>query len=92
MSSRIIARRADLGDSTTIDLSTVPPVDIVCGGFPCEDVSTVGRMVGLARRSGFWAHMATGIHVLQSEWVVIEYVLDTKRVLDMPAGAGTPAW
>ena len=66
----------NLGDITTIDWSTAPPVDILCGGFPCQDVSTVGRMAGLApgTRSGLWAHMATGIEAMQPEWVVIENV------------------
>lgn len=66
----------NLGDITTIDWSDVPPVDILCGGFPCQDVSTVGKMVGLApgTRSGLWSHMATAIDALQPEWVVIENV------------------
>ncbi|MFT3799045.1 DNA cytosine methyltransferase [Microbacterium sp.] len=66
----------NLGDITTIDWNTVPPVDILCGGFPCQDVSTVGKMAGLApgTRSGLWAHMATAIEVLQPQWVVIENV------------------
>lgn len=66
----------NLGDITTIDWTTVPPVNILCGGFPCQDVSTVGKMAGLApgTRSGLWAHMATAIEALQPEWVVIENV------------------
>ena len=42
----------NLGDITTIDWNTVPPVDILCGGFPCQDVSTVGKQVASVRRSG----------------------------------------
>ena len=66
----------NLGDITAIDWSTVEPVDVLCGGFPCQDVSTVGKMAGLApgTRSGLWAHMATAIDRLQPEWVVIENV------------------
>ncbi|WP_205879339.1 DNA cytosine methyltransferase [Leucobacter triazinivorans] len=66
----------NLGDITTIEWSTVPPVDILCGGFPCQDVSTVGKMAGLkpGTRSGLWAHMATAIDALQPDWVVIENV------------------
>lgn len=66
----------NLGDITTIDWATVPPIDILCGGFPCQDVSTVGKGAGLApgTRSGLWAHMATAIEALQPEWVVIENV------------------
>jgi DNA (cytosine-5)-methyltransferase 1 len=66
----------NLGDITTIDWNHVPPVDILCGGFPCQDVSTVGKMAGLkpGTRSGLWAHMAAAIDALQPEWVVIENV------------------
>lgn len=74
----------NLGDITTIDWSTVPPVDILCGGFPCQDVSTVGKMAGLkpGTRSGLWAHMAAAIEALQPEWVVIENV---RGLLSAPA-------
>lgn len=37
----------NLGDITTINWSSALPVDILCGGFPCQDVSTVGKMAGL---------------------------------------------
>ncbi len=33
----------NLGDITTIDWHEVEPVDILIGGFPCQDVSTVGK-------------------------------------------------
>ncbi|MEV8265794.1 DNA cytosine methyltransferase [Microbacterium sp. NPDC077057] len=66
----------NLGDITQIDWRQVDPVDVVCGGFPCQDVSTVGKRAGLApgTRSGLWAQMATAIDVLQPEWVVVENV------------------
>ena len=33
----------NLGDITAIDWTDAEPVDILCGGFPCQDVSTVRR-------------------------------------------------
>ncbi|WP_454294154.1 DNA cytosine methyltransferase [Salana multivorans] len=74
----------NLGDITTIDWSQVKPVDILIGGFPCQDVSTVGKRAGLApgTRSGLWAHMAAAIDALQPEWVVIENV---RGLLSSPA-------
>ncbi|WP_140393396.1 DNA cytosine methyltransferase, partial [Leucobacter sp. 7(1)] len=74
----------NLGDITTIDWGAVPSVDILCGGFPCQDVSTVGKMAGLkpGTRSGLWAHMATAIDALQPQWVVIENV---RGLLSAPA-------
>jgi len=80
---------ANLGDITTIDWATVPPVDILTGGFPCQDVSTVGKRAGLApgTRSGLWAHMATAIEALQPQYVVIENV---RGLLSAPARRATP--
>ena len=74
----------NLGDITTIDWNAVPAVDVLCGGFPCQDVSTVGKMAGLkpGTRSGLWAHMAAAIEVLQPKWVVIENV---RGLLSAPA-------
>lgn len=74
----------NLGDITAINWSEVPPVDIICGGFPCQDVSTVGKQAGLApgTRSGLWANMATAIEALQPELVVIENV---RGLLSAPA-------
>lgn len=69
----------NLGDITTINWDQVPPVDILCGGFPCQDVSTVGKMAGLApgTRSGLWSHMADAIDHLRPEYVgaLLTYVL-----------------
>ncbi len=74
----------NLGDITTIDWHEVEAVDILIGGFPCQDVSTVGKRAGLApgTRSGLWAHMAEAIDALQPEWVVIENV---RGLLSSPA-------
>ena len=82
----------NLGDITTIDWNDVPPVDILCGGFPCQDVSTVGKQAGLApgTRSGLWSHMAAAIEALQPEFVVIENVrglLSAPAVRYLPEGA-----
>lgn len=74
----------NLGDITTINWHEIEPVDIPIGGFPCQDVSTVGKRAGLApgTRSGLWAHMAEAIDALQPEWVVIENV---RGLLSSPA-------
>lgn len=74
----------NLGDITTINWDDVPPVDVLCGGFPCQDVSTVGKRAGLApgTRSGLWSHMAEAIEALQPRYVVIENV---RGLLSSPA-------
>lgn len=50
-------------------------VDLVCGGFPCQDVSVAGQRVGLAgERSGlFWQSLSFATHV-QAKWLVLENV------------------
>lgn len=74
----------NLGDIATINWSGVPAVDILCGGFPCQDVSTVGKQAGLTpgTRSGLWSHMAEAIDVLKPQLVVIENV---RGLLSSPA-------
>lgn len=43
------------GDITKIDGSAVPPVDVVIGGSPCQDLSVAGKQAGLAgARSGLY--------------------------------------
>lgn len=36
-----------LGDITKIDGAEVEPVDIICGGSPCQDLSVAGKQAGL---------------------------------------------
>lgn len=66
----------NLGDITQIDWSTVPPVDILTGGFPCQDVSLAGARAGFTEtsRSGLWSEFARAIAALNPRLVVIENV------------------
>jgi len=53
----------------------VPPVDVLCGGFPCQDLSYAGRGAGLAgERSGLWRHFARIIGELRPRYVIVENV------------------
>lgn len=65
------------GDVTAVDWSTVEPIDIITGGFPCQDLSHAGKRAGLrdGTRSGLWSYMAEAVNVLQPDLVVIENVL-----------------
>ena len=33
----------NIGDMTALDWNEVPPVDVLCGGTPCQDLSAAGR-------------------------------------------------
>lgn len=64
------------GDITTVDWSGVEPVDVLTGGFPCQDVSLAGGRAGLraGTRSGLWSEFARAINALHPQLVVIENV------------------
>jgi len=64
------------GDITTVDWADVEPVDVLTGGFPCQDLSHAGKRLGLrpGTRSGLWEHMAYAIDQLRPRMVVIENV------------------
>ena len=65
-------RYTDVRDITD---ATVAPVDLLCGGFPCQDISTAGKGAGLAgERSGLFFEMARIIRELRPRIVVMENV------------------
>lgn len=44
-----------VGDITKLDGAQLPPVDVICGGSPCQDLSVAGQRAGLAgARSGLF--------------------------------------
>ena len=50
-------------------------VDVICGGFPCQDISFAGKGAGLAgERSGLWFHYARLIGELRPAYVIVENV------------------
>jgi DNA (cytosine-5)-methyltransferase 1 len=77
---KILAHRLpdvpNLGDITTVDWSQVEPVEVMSGGFPCQDLSHAGKRAGMkpGTRSGLWSHMAYAISQLRPRYVVAENV------------------
>lgn len=59
-------------------------VDLICGGFPCTDISLAGKGAGLAgEHSGLWFEFDRIIGELRPAWVVVENVAALKsRGLD----------
>ncbi len=50
-------------------------VDVICGGFPCQDVSHAGKRAGLeGARSGLWSEYARLIGELRPRFVIVENV------------------
>lgn len=66
----------NLGDITTVDWSQVEPVDVICGGSPCQDLSVAGQRAGMrpGTRSGLWESMVHAIDTIRPRLVVWENV------------------
>jgi len=48
-------------------------VDVVCGGFPCQDISPSGNLKGIdGPKSGLWREMARIIREIQPKHVFVE--------------------
>jgi DNA (cytosine-5)-methyltransferase 1 len=54
-----------------------PAVDLIAGGFPCQDISNAGQRAGIdGERSGLWFTMADVIRDLRPPLVLLENVSD----------------
>jgi DNA (cytosine-5)-methyltransferase 1 len=60
-------------DITKLTGAEVGPVDIICGGFPCQDISASGGGAGIdGERSGLWSEFARLIGDLRPRFVIVE--------------------
>lgn len=51
------------------------PVDVLCGGFPCQDISCSGLKAGIdGARSGLWAQYYRIICQLRPRYIIVENV------------------
>lgn len=63
------------GDIRAIDWATVPRVDLLCGGFPCQDLSFAGKRAGIdGERSGLWSEYVRAIRALRPRFILVENV------------------
>ena len=50
-------------------------VDVICGGFPCQDISNAGKRSGIeGERSGLWSEYARIIGESRPRYVIVENV------------------
>ena len=48
-------------------------VDVICGGFPCQDISNAGKRAGIdASRSGLWREFARLVGEIRPRYVIVE--------------------
>lgn len=63
------------GDIKEVDFRTVQKVDIITGGFPCQDISIAGKRIGIeGNRSSLWKNMVEAIRILRPKYCIIENV------------------
>ena len=59
----------------TLRRDGIAAVDVICGGFPCQDISLAGAGAGIkGERSGLWSEYARLIGELRPRFVVVENV------------------
>jgi DNA (cytosine-5)-methyltransferase 1 len=64
-------------DVRTTKGAAVGPVDVICGGFPCQDISAAGARAGIdGARSGLWSEYARIIGEIRPRYVIVENVAD----------------
>ncbi len=62
-------------DVREVGARNLAPVDLLCGGFPCQDLSAAGRGAGIdGARSGLWSEFARIVRELRPGYVVVENV------------------
>ena len=67
------AKRFD--DVRTVGAHNLEPADVICGGFPCQDISYAGKGLGLSgERSELWYEFARIVGEMGPRFVVVENV------------------
>ncbi len=63
------------GDITTF-FPAAGAADVVCGGFPCQDISTAGKQAGIKQgtRSGLFYELMRVVRAVRPRYVVLENV------------------
>ncbi|PTR30622.1 DNA (cytosine-5)-methyltransferase 1 [Rhodococcus sp. OK519] len=64
----------NLHDVTEVDWATVPPVDILTGGYPCQPFSAAGKRKGTNDERHLWPYVREAIRVLRPRYTVLENV------------------
>jgi DNA (cytosine-5)-methyltransferase 1 len=76
----VLARHWPDADRSVVDVrragaANLAPVDLVCGGFPCTDLSHLGKRRGMdGEQSGLWFEMLRVCKELNPEWIIIENI------------------
>lgn len=64
----------NLGDVTKVDWWSVPPIDILTAGYPCQPFSQAGKRKGTNDERHLWPHVLDAIRILRPQIAVFENV------------------
>lgn len=64
----------NLGDIKTVDWATVPSIDVLTGGYPCQPFSTAGLRKGKDDERHLWPYVKDAISHLRPRLVILENV------------------
>jgi len=70
---------SDISKLTKDDFKTLKQIDIIAGGFPCQDISCAGKQVGInGSRSGLWREFKRLINDIKPKYAIIENVANLR--------------
>jgi DNA (cytosine-5)-methyltransferase 1 len=64
----------NLGDITKVPWDQVEPVDIICGGWPCQPFSLAGKRKGAEDERALWPEVERAVRMVRPRYVVLENV------------------
>ena len=75
--SKVIEQRFDIpnhGNIKEIDWATLPAIDILTAGYPCQPFSHAGERKGLNDKRHIFPYIAEAISILRPRYVILENV------------------
>lgn len=81
---QVLAKHWPDADRSVTDVRLAGPdvlarVNLICGGFPCQDVSSAGKGAGLdGERSGLWKEYRRVLDELRPDFAIVENVASGK--------------
>jgi len=61
------------GDVRDVGTHNLEPVEVICGGFPCTEISHAGRRAGIhGGQSGLWSEFERIVRELRPRYVLVE--------------------